>query len=1113
MAKSNRTRIDEALHLLRSALAPYIEREMRTIYKTDWVTAVRRGFGGHDHQYEFEAEVDTWDTQACLAVMNKFWGDVFRRTLGFAERSYVSEIWEVRKAFAHDHGFSSADTFRALDTMSRLCRAVSAPEAKELEAMAEEVQRLVYSEQARQVVRQAVDVTVEGRALPNLKPWREVVTPHQDVSGGQLAMARFAADLWQVSQYPESAPPEYANGIEFFRRTFITEGLHRLLSNAIRRLSGKGGEPVIQLQTNFGGGKTHSMLALYHLCGAERLDELPGLEGVLKEVGISKLSKKVNPVVLVGNRISPGDPSVKEDGTKVRTLWGEIAWQLGGAGGYALVAEADRTSTTPRDDSLRKLFVDHGPCLILIDEWVAYARQLHEEADLPAGSFETHFTFAQELTEVVSTVDNCLLVVSLPASDRPGEEDADLTEVGGQRGMEALHRLRHVVGRKDSPWRSATQEESYEIVRRRLFNTLPAEMYKHRDAVVRAYGDMYRTHAQEFPAETLDPRYEKRLRDAYPIHPELFDELYNSWGSLVRFQRTRGVLRLMAAVIHYLWENQDNGLMIHPAHVPVNAVGVRDALANYLEENWVAVIDKDVDGPDSTPVQVDRKFASQLGRYSATRRVGRSLFLATAPLERAANKGVDEARVKLATVQPGETVAIFSDALKKLTNQATYLYTDGINRYWYSTTPSLNSLAEDESERLKKRHDLLHEEIRKRLDRDFAMAKIFDRAPFVPDVSSDIPDELMTRLIGLRPDCPHQKSTENSPARKAAEDFLANRGTSPRQYKNTLIFVAPDSAQIQHVEESVCKFLAWNLIKSRKSELDLGDNQLGQVDSRIAEAEREISARLREAYCWLLTPEQIPGRPEMIWNEFRLKGSASIPERVQQRLGAEGSLCRRLTSHLLKEHLEKIPLFREGDHVRISTLVEDYAKYLYLPKLMSPDVLLDSINEGISQINWAKDAFAYADGYDEKEERYIGLHVGGMRMLDPQSNGLVVRAAVAETQFQKEREQKGVSDILDATSNVPNLEGSPSPFILHTTSETPNKVVEYHGSAKLDPVRMAREVARISEELIQHLQNSPGAHVRLSLDISASCENGFGESVIRTVTENGVTLKVDGGFE
>ena len=252
---------------------------------------------------------------------------------------------------------------------------------------------------------------------------------------------------------------EYQDPAEFFHRTFLTDSLRRLLINAVKRLSANEGDPVVQLQTNFGGGKTHSMLALFHLFSGSPHGHLSGVDDLMQEVGTSQLPA-VNRVVLVGNRISPGNPVVKGDGTEVRTLWGELAWQLGLASGgkeearkaFERVRADDERATNP-GDTLRELLNEYGPSLILIDEWVAYARQLHDESDLPAGSFETQFTFAQALSESAKLANNCLLVISLPASEATDSTEA--VEVGGVRGRESLNSLRNVIGRVESPWRSS----------------------------------------------------------------------------------------------------------------------------------------------------------------------------------------------------------------------------------------------------------------------------------------------------------------------------------------------------------------------------------------------------------------------------------------------------------------------------------------------------------------------------------------------------------------------------------------------------------------------------------------------------------------------------------
>src|SRR5271170_5271421 len=563
-----------------------------------------------------------------------------------------------------------------------------------------------------------------------------------------------------------------------------------MLVGGVQRLSGQGGDPVVQLQTNFGGGKTHSMLALYHLFSGTKANDLPGIDTILQEAGTDKLPTAKR-VVLVGNKISPGNPVKKADGTIVRTLWGELAWQLGGKKAFARIKDDDERATSP-GDVLRELFKEYGPCLVLIDEWVAYARQLHDQSDLPAGGFETQFTFAQALTESAKLAKNCLLVISLPASDTAGSPhtQADDVEVGGQRGREALDRLRNVVGRVESSWRPASAEEGFEIVRRRLFEPLAEpKQFKDRDVVARAFADFYRSQHQEFPPECRDADYEKRIKAAYPIHPEIFDRLYGDWSTLVKFRRTRGVLRLMAAVIHSLWEKGDKTPLILPANISIDDPRVQFELTRYLSDNWVPTIEKDVDGPSSLPLRMDGDVPN-LGKYSACRRVARTIYLGSAPTATAANRGVEDRRVKLGCVMPGESSAVFGDALRRLAAAATYLYQDG-PRYWYSTQPTVTKLAEDRAEQLKRDPDAVAKELDSRMREDLRKTGDFSRIHPLPRSGADVPDDLDARLVVLPEEHPYSKEP-NSDAEIAAKAIFESRGTTPRLFRNTLVFLAAD---------------------------------------------------------------------------------------------------------------------------------------------------------------------------------------------------------------------------------------------------------------------------------------------------------------------------------
>lgn len=1111
MALSNHERVGKALDLLKTGLAPFVDREVQNAVRTDGMPASLLRFA-EDVNLQ-DRPVDTWDCALLLRVMWDTWNDVFRQTLGHAERSLVSELRDVRNRWAHQNPFSSDDADRALDSVERLLTAVSAAEADDVRRLKMELRRIVFDEQARHERRRTAGTAIESQATGALRPWREVVSPHRDVASGRYQQAEFAADLWQV--HLGEGSDEYRNPSEFFRRTYLTESLRQLLVSAVRRLTGHGGDPVVQLQTNFGGGKTHSMLALYHLLSGTPPGELVGIDAIMQEAGVEALPH-VNRVVLVGNKISPGNPTVKADGTVVHTLWGELAWQLGGRPAYERVRADDERATSP-GDVLRELMNAYGPCLILIDEWVAYARQLHDSADLPGGSFETHFTFAQALTESAKLAKHCLLVISLPSSDTAGSPhtQANDVEVGGERGRAALDRLRNAVGRVEASWRPASAEEGFEIVRRRLFEPLiEREQFVARDTVARAFFDLYRTQHQEFPPECRESEYEKRLRAAYPIHPEVFDRLYTDWSTLVKFQRTRGVLRLMAAVIHSLWEKGDRNPLILPANLPIDDPRVQFELTRYLSDNWVPVIEKDVDGPNALPLRLDGEVPN-LGKYAASRRVARTIYLGSAPTSAAANRGLEDRRIRLGCVMPGEAPAVFGDALRRLGAAATYLYQDGA-RYWYSTQPTVTKLAEDRAEQLRRNPDAVAQEIEKRLRLDLRRTGDFCRVHPLPRSGADVPDDLDARLVVLGPEYPYSKEP-NSPAEAAAKAIFESRGPAPRLFRNTLAFLAVDQTRLQDLDEAVRRYLAWESILDEKETLDLSPHQVRQADTQKRSADGAVVARLPEAYHWLLVPEQASPQAAVAWKAIRLSGQDALAVRASKKLRGDGLLETVLAGTLLRMELDRVPLWR-GDHVAIKQLVEDFAQYLYLPRLREPSVLLGAVRDGLGLLLWNQESFAYADSYDEATGRYRGLRCGQIVDLSPDHfSGLLVRPEVALKQQQAEAVPVPAPAL--ATPGGP----SPTPHIPGPTTITPTPIPEptppaaprrFHGSVELDPTRVGRDAGRIADEVISHLVGLIGANVRVTLEIEAEITSGAPEHVVRTVTENSRTLKFTShGFE
>jgi predicted AAA+ superfamily ATPase len=1094
------------MDLLKEGLGPFVIREIRGAQGQEWWPRYQQA----NPSLRASSPTDL-DAQALLKLMRDEWRTTFTRTLGSFERNLIHELIEARNDWAHQRAFTTDDAERALDSIRRLLEAMSAEDqARAVERERQVLRRQQYDEYARREERRATAAAIETDTTGGLRPWREVITPHPDVQRGAFQQAEFAADLAQVHRGEGMA--EYADPVEFYRRTYLTEGLSTLLRNAMLRLGGKGGDPVIELQTNFGGGKTHSMLALYHLA-SDQVDpqDLPGMEPILRQTETAGVDSVPYPyrAVLVGTALGPNQVRHKDDGTETRTLWGELAWQLGRRKGYAMVAESDRTGVSPGADVLAQLFAAYSPALILIDEWVAFVRQLYGVDGLAAGSFDANLSFAQALTEAVRQVPQTLLVASLPASD---------IEIGGAGGREALERLRNTFGRMQASWQPATTEEGFEIVRRRLFEPIAdAAGNTSRDAVIRAFIELYRSQAGQFPSVTNEADYRRKMEAAYPIHPELFRQLYEGWSTLDKFQRTRGVLRLMASVIHTLWQRNDASLLILPASIPMDAAPVVDELMRYLDSPWKPVIETDVDGDASLPLQLD-KANPNFGRLSATRRVARTVYLGSAPTLNSANRGIDDTSIRLGSAQPGESVAVFGDALRTLSGQATHLYVDG-QKYWFSTQPSVTRTAQELAQSFS--NDEIYHEVANRLRDQASQRGDFASVHPCPSSPADVRDEQSARLVILDPEHPHARGLgEGSPAVIFADGILRQRGESQRQYRNALVFVAADRTTWPNLEDATRQYLAWKRIYEQREQYNLDAFSENQARTKRDEQDRAVIARIPETFQWLLVPMQPnPKSPDIEWEEFRVQGDGSIAVRASQRLRSEGTLYTQWSGTLLRAELDRVPLWR-GDHVGIRQLVDDFAQYLYLPRLKNADVLLEAIAGGLNNSVWSTETFAAADRFDG--ERYVGLVAGTSQRPVVTPDTVLVRPEVALGQIKRERvvDPRPIIDPLPPGPGDGEDDGGtgvgtgPTPPIIDPPPPVTPKTRRYWATVEIDPTAMASQPAKIGQEIVQHLAALVGADVRVTVEIDARVPDGIPEDVRRVLSENSQTLRFsDHGFE
>ncbi|MBN2177583.1 MAG: DUF499 domain-containing protein [Demequinaceae bacterium] len=1111
MAVNNRDRIGRALEIIAAGLLPYVDEKMSAAAPgKDWIALLQARDNqrhGTSHQYKKN------DLQILLRCLTEEWRAF--PALDRVHQNYASELRDIRNRWAHTETFTADDTTRALDTARLLLRAIGAvSEAEEIDRSYNDHLRTTFDDRTRKTKQAAVGVAdTPGKGL---KSWREVIEPHDDVASGNFNAAEFAADLHLVAS-GDSTDDEYSDPIKFFARTYVTEGLRDLLDRATRRLSGdSNASPVVNLQTNFGGGKTHSMLALWHLFSGTKASAFPqSVQEVVGKVKIEDL--KVRRVALVGTHLGANQPRNKSDGTEVRTLWGELAWQLGGRAAYDVIADSDRTSTPP-GDAMTKLIAAHSPALILIDEWVAYARNLNDDDSLVGGRFEAQFTFAQQLTEAVSATPGAMLIISIPASDSNSKmEEGSLIEVGGARGRQALEALKNVVGRKADHWKPANQEESFEIVRRRLFKEPGAEARRDIGAVARAFVDYYRENKGQFPRGTDDTAYQKRIESAYPIHPELFDRLYTDWSTLDRFQRTRGVLRFMSTVIYTLWRDQDPSPLIMPGSVPLFSNATHSELTNYLEDSWKPIIDRDIDGDDATPRKIDDE-RPVFGKRSLTRRIARTVFIDTAPTVKTEHKGVERPYLWLGVAVPGDTVGNFGSALELLSQRATYIYTDN-GRYWFDTSPSIGRSARDRADRLRESPEVVWEEVKDRL-----RALASDRGDFTavhpsPESSGDVPDVDTARLVLLSPRLRHRKGAEDSEAMAFALEVFQRHGSGARKHGNMLAFAAFDDSQyVDNVESAVCSYLAWKEIAEDKS-LNLPPNQAEQVASRLKQENQTVVDRLRGALCWLLVPVQSPPTaPASILPERLTDTTAGIGTGVSKKLRTSDRLSTVYSAARIRMALDgPLAVLWKRGHVSVGELWSLYTQYPYLDRLVGRATLDRAVTDafGLSgTVMWEKEGFALAEGWDEGGGRYVGLRVPSMdeEPLGVTDSWLLVRPDLALAQRAAETPPPGH----DASPGLKPSPSSGSGPIAPTPPEPskPALKTRYFGSKTLHPERFARDFGDITKEVLERLAAQEGTELEISVEITARNPDGFTPETIRTVRENSTTLKFsDHGFE
>lgn len=1090
-------RVHQALMMLTKILQPYVERRLRDVYADKWRNNLSLASGGDVRK--------PLDAYGLLKTMIDNWQSVFREGLKPVVRNHVSFALDARNAASHaSEPMPDKDAIGYLISIQTVGEAVAPKSGAQFKPLIDDQAKAMAL-----ALGVAPEVAAAKAAAPeqaNLdlgdnkyawRPWRDVAPPHADVMAARFQEAEFAVDLAMVAR--GEGADAYRDPREFFRITYLTGGLRKVLTGAVERLAGKGSDPVVGLQTSFGGGKTHTMLALFHLASAPDPETLPGMGELFAAAGVSTLKTGAKPVVFVGTAQGANQPIAVGGGRTVRTLWGLIAAQLGGWEAYETVRVSDEARTNPGSEALIPIFRKATPCLILLDEVVAYARNLE---GLPYDGF---VSFLQSLTEAAKAVPGVLVVGALPESR---------TEVGDDRGWAALLQLQSVFVRVQSAWAPAQGTETFEIIRRRLFQELDAEGLKARDAAIKAYMAYYKNNSGEFPSDVRDRAYENQLAAAYPVHPEFFRLLETNWGGLPKFQRTRGVLKMMAQIVYRLWREQHPGPMIMPGDAPLSDDKVRANVLVPLPAGYEAVLAKEVAGDHCKPAQIEARSPS-MGRNRAVTRAATALFMATAPFG-SSNRGYEVARLRMACAFPGEQPSQFSEALRRLDENAAYLYKSS-DSYWFSPIASLNQEAEDRARALSQ-NEVDAEIIALLRGEERHKGTGFLRVHAAPDDPLAIDDAFEAALAILPPAAWQRGRETETPAVKLAADILEHKGAGQRRNRNRLAFLAVDQAAVEDLQTTVRRRLAWaSIVKDGKGALQLPPGQQDDAEKKLADQATAALHAVRRGWKHLLLPQGAdPNGPNAARGyDFDLLTLANrngavepLPQVAWKKCEADGLIYSSLP--LLDGELAKVWPAAQP-HVELRQLRDWFAQFPYLRKLREPSVLARAIGDAVARSD-AK--YALADRFDEAKDEYSGLKMGRLVEVDLNSEALLVRAEAAQAQVAKTTPAAtSVSGNVVAEPPV-NPTGQISDPRPTGEEDAPPRPRRFYAKVSLDPKRPTPLVSNIAQAILSELERVRGARIVVTLDIDAEAANGFPEDVESVVRDNARDLRLtDFGFE
>ncbi len=896
-------------------------------------------------------------------------------------RSCLQELQDTRNNWAHFDN-DSLDADEAERAFSNMIQVAKLLEMQELE---DELKRIKGIEQQTTETMPAANVTVDSNrssfddngAVDNngvLPAWFNTIMPQYDIRNGQLDESIFAANIEEVAS--GTAPVVYQDIVSFFDRTYVTDGMRELIRRVVQALNGKESQNrVISLQTGFGGGKTHSLISLYHVVkDSHTFKDLVAARNILDPEDMPQF-ESARVAVFTQNTVSVTDGHRVEDDIVIHTLWGELAWQLGGREGYERVRNADVQMIAPTAQDIKPIIEGASPALILIDELADYCNKASGKIVGSGTLFTQTNSFMQTLTEVVSSIPKTVLICTLPASAR----EVASSEIG----QEILSSLETRVIRVGSSVKPVDDEEIYEVVRRRLFDRMTDESVINQ--VARKYKDMYHNRRDSLPAEADRVAYAERIKKSYPFHPELIDLFRIRWGSDSRFQRTRGVLRLLASIVKDLWQRRNSLVgtqaLIHTNDVQMeNLPTLQSQITSLMGAQWDSVMHADVFGTISNAYKLDEQNAgNNIGEYHLATAVTTTVLMAS--IGSSSQKGLSLKQLKLCLLKPDAFQHIDIDStVNQLENVVHYMYRSSIGgeqSYWFQSKPNINILINQAKGDVKE--DEMNGEIMQMVKQAVAnVAKV----KVLVDPTGDVPEQKQLTFVILHPKYTVAAGGNVSrSAQQIIKQIAQMRGTTQRVYRNTMLYLLCSEAGKAALSTKLREYLACDkIIREYSSQLD-NDQRKDVLDRKKLSSD---SAREQLIHAYNTVVKCVREDLQTIEvSSFTSDFAAQLSVNTLQELHDNGIVLRKIGLNIINRH-GLMPTIEKP--VKVNDVYEAFLRFDDKPMILNAEAVRDTVNRYCEEGMWnvgTGDLDHYSRIYHEEIVAFLNPQEEGYWLLDP----------------------------------------------------------------------------------------------------------------------------------